>query len=171
MIKTSRLLLGLLLAMGLVLTGCEEIQCEECVDCPSFLGEYYGSIEALNETCQDVALLTGDTQITVIGQTPLQLDSRDSNGKWSVFAGSLCDTTDEEDPKTYFFTTYYSPESTGGDYTLDYSLIGFFTAEYQVEETTYPTTVTATLDLRFVYADGEICTLSGDIRGTRTTLP
>ena len=83
---------------------------------------------------------------------------------WAIFNGNLCASNDEEDPMTYFFTSYYSPDTTGKEYKLDYSLIGFFTAGYTAEETAYPATVTATLDLRFVFDDGEICTLTGDVR-------
>ena len=86
MVKVSKLALGVLLAIALVLTGCEETTCEPCEDgCPSFLGEYYGTIESLNETCADVMLLTGDKYIKVISQNPFEFESRDSLGRWCVF--------------------------------------------------------------------------------------
>lgn len=173
MSKFTRPALGVLLAVPLLLAGCEEMKCDPCEGeaCASFLGEYYGTIESLNETCGDVMLITGDDYMKVISHTPLELESRDSRGLWGVFRGTLCNTTDDEDPYNYFFTTYDTPDTSGADYTVTYSLTGFFTAGYQVEETVYPASVTATLDLRFVFDDGEICTLTGDIRGTQANLP
>jgi hypothetical protein len=172
MFKVSGVVFGVLLAFSLVLTGCEGTKCEPCEDgCPSFLGEYYGTIESLNETCADVALLTGDKYIKVIAQTPLELESRDNLGRWSVLTGTLCDTTDKNDPKNYSFSAYYSPDTTDSDYTLNYTLAGFFTGEHQAEKTDYPATVTATLDLHFVFDDGETCTLAGDVQLSRALPP
>jgi len=164
MIKARGFVFGLLLAAFLS-AGCADTECKECTDCPSFVGEYYGTIKSLNETCADVMLLTGEEYMKVISQTPLSFESRDSRGLWAVFNGTLCDTNDEDYPMTYFFTAYYSPDTTNQDYTLDYSYIGFFTAE---DETAEVITVTATVDLRFVFEDGEICTLSGDVRLSKT---
>lgn len=163
MSKFTNLAVGLLLATALAMTGCEETKCDECTECPSFLGEYYGTIESLNETCADVMLLTGNEYMNVISQTPLKFESRDSRGLWVVFDGTLCATTDEDYPMNYFFTAYYTPDTSDRDYTLDYSLIGFFSVEEQSAEVV---SVTATLDLRFAFDDGEVCSLTGDVRLT-----
>jgi hypothetical protein len=166
----NKLVFGILLLISPVLTGCDDTPCDPCEGevCESFVGEYYGTIESLNETCADVYLVTGDEYMKVISINPFSLESRDSRGLWAVFNGSLCATTDEDDPMTYFFSAYYSPDTAGEDYRLDYSLIGFFTAGYQDGDDVYPTSVTATVDLRFAFEDGEICTLSGDIRLTQS---
>jgi hypothetical protein len=166
----NKLAFGILLLISPVLTGCEDTPCDPCEGevCESFRGEYYGTIESLNETCADVYLVTGDEYANVISINPFSLESRDSRGLWAVLNGSLCATTDEADPMNYPFTAYYSPDTTGEDYKLYYSLIGFFTAGYQEGENVYPTSVTATLDLRFVFDDGEVCTLMGDIRLTQS---
>ena len=168
--KVSVFYIGVLLATVFLLSGCGETECDECTDC-SFEGEYYGTIQSLNETCADVTLLTGEKYIKVISQTPLSFESRDSLGRWGMYTGMLCDTTDEDDPRNYPFNGLYSPDTTGKDYRLDYTLVGFFTAEYQEEETIYPASITATLDVRLVFDDGEICTLTGDVRVARTLGP
>lgn len=168
--KVSGLIFGALLAMAFLSAGCGETECDECADC-TFEGEYYGTIQSLNETCADVMLLTGDKYVKVISQNPLTLESRDSLGRWGMYTGMLCNTTDEDDPRNYPFNGLHSPDTTGKDYRLNYTLVGFFTAEYQEEETSYPASITATLDLRFVFDDGEICTLTGDIRLSRTQGP
>ena len=174
--KYTWLAFGILLAIPLLLAGCEEVKCDPCIyctgvevgeectpGCPSFLGEYYGTIESLNETCADVILLTGDDYMNVISQNPLRFEARDSQGRWSVFDGTLCFST-EEDPKNFPFNAYYTPDTSDRDYDLTYSLIGFFTGEYGVEAAN----VTATLDLNFRFDDGEICNLKGDIRLSRS---
>ena len=161
MSKLTRLAIGFLFVTALASTGCGESKCEECTDCSSFLGEYYGTVESLNETCADVMLLTGDEYMKVLSATPFSFESRDSRGYWSVFEGTLCNTADEDYPKQYSFNAYYRPDTTGQDYSLDYTLVGFFSVE---DETSEVITVTASLDLRFVFDDGEICTLSGDVR-------
>lgn len=170
MSKLTNLAVGLLLAFSLVLTGCEEVKCESCdgEDCTAFLGEYYGTLESLSETCADVILVPGDQYLNVTSSSPLVYEFRDSRGMWAIFNGNLCATNDEEDPMTYFFTSYHVPDTTGKEYKLDYSLIGFFTAGYAEEETAYPASVTATLDLRVIFDDGEICTLTGDVRLTQS---
>jgi len=167
----STIVSGGLLGVGLALSGCGQSKCLDCggdTPCPSFLGTYVGEQKGGVDDCQWWDLLEGVSLIQVVAQdgNQLQVENQDERGLWGIYDGQICNTNDQQAPRSYKFTASYDNSEVGSDFQLFYTMTGRFTEA----DGASPARVDGTLTISLFFpgtAEAD-CVLSGAFDGERT---
>lgn len=160
------------MAMAFLLSACNGKECLSCTagqPCPSFVGEYYGTIEELSDDCPDWDLVVGDYYLRILNQTvdadgyaSFEGEDKDMRGVWGTISGNICNTDETEYPKEYPFgygDTVFNDDGSSTNYQYN----GLLVVPAQGDTSNY--SFYGTLTITNNSSDGDSCTLVASVSG------